>query len=129
MTKIEITRTELVWPGKYDEDGNLVPSRRVNLPFQVIKRVNETRATREQRKQNSQFDIRSTPAHNNSGKACPQALLELFAPIELGIEPRKESRPMTEHRVLINTPHHTRGTRTAFPGRVRGHSQWGIGGS
>jgi len=47
MPKIDITRTELVWPGKYDEDGNLVPPRRVNLPFQVIERVNETRATRE----------------------------------------------------------------------------------
>jgi hypothetical protein len=34
MPKIEITRTELVWPGKYEDDGNLVP-RRVNLPSQV----------------------------------------------------------------------------------------------
>ncbi len=74
MPKIEITRTELVWPGKYDEDGNLVPPRRVNLPFQVIERVNKNRATREQWKQNSQFDIWSTPAHNNSGQACLQAL-------------------------------------------------------
>jgi len=51
MPKIEITRTELVWPGKYDEDGNLVPPRRVSLPFQVIERVNETRATREEREE------------------------------------------------------------------------------
>jgi len=51
MAKIEITRTELVWPGKYDEEGNLVPPRRVNLPFQVIERVNETRATREKREE------------------------------------------------------------------------------
>jgi len=36
MPKIKITRTELVWPGKYDEDGNLVL------------RGNKTRATREQ---------------------------------------------------------------------------------
>ena len=50
MPKIEISRTELVWPGKYDDDGNLAPPRRVSLPFQVIERVNETRATREQRK-------------------------------------------------------------------------------
>ena len=49
MTKIDITRTELVWPDKYDEEGNLVPPRRVNLPFQVIERVNETRGTREKR--------------------------------------------------------------------------------
>jgi DNA modification methylase len=47
VPKIEITRTELVWPGKYDEDGNLVQVERVNLPFQVIETVNETRATRE----------------------------------------------------------------------------------
>jgi len=49
MSKIEITRTELVWPGKYDEEGNLVTPRRVNLPFQVIERVNETRGTRDER--------------------------------------------------------------------------------
>ena len=36
MPKIEITRTELVWPGKYD-DGNLVPLGRVNLPFPASK--------------------------------------------------------------------------------------------
>lgn len=47
MPKIDITRTELVWPGKYDDEGNLVTPPRVNLPFQVIERVNETRATRE----------------------------------------------------------------------------------
>jgi adenine-specific DNA-methyltransferase len=51
MPKIEITRTELVWPGKYGDEGNLLPPRRVNLPFQVIERVNETRATREQRQE------------------------------------------------------------------------------
>jgi len=45
-----ITRTELVWPGKYDEHGNLREPPRVNLPFQVIERVNESRATREARK-------------------------------------------------------------------------------
>jgi adenine-specific DNA-methyltransferase len=46
----EINKTELVWPGKYDADGNLVENPRVSLPFQVIERVNETRATREARK-------------------------------------------------------------------------------
>ena len=51
MPKIDITRTELVWPGKYDGNGDLVPPRRVSLPFQVIERVNETRATREQREE------------------------------------------------------------------------------
>jgi DNA modification methylase len=46
----EINKTELVWPGKYDQEGNLVQPPRVSLPFQVIERVNETRATREAKK-------------------------------------------------------------------------------
>jgi adenine-specific DNA-methyltransferase len=44
---MRVTRTELVWPGKYNEDGSLKEVPRVNLPFQVIETVNETRATRE----------------------------------------------------------------------------------
>ena len=51
MPKIDITRTELVWLGKYDEQGNLVVPERVSLPFQVIERVNQTRATREGEKE------------------------------------------------------------------------------
>ena len=47
MTAIEVTKTELVWPGKYDEDGTLREVPRVSLPFQVIETVNESRATRE----------------------------------------------------------------------------------
>ena len=46
MAKIDITRTELVWPGKYNEDGTLKEVPRVSLPFQVIETVNESRATR-----------------------------------------------------------------------------------
>ena len=55
----EITRTELVWPGKYDENGRRREVERVSLPFQVIERVNESRATREaEKKRNpSLFDI------------------------------------------------------------------------
>ena len=47
MAKIEIMKTELVWPGKYNEDGTRKEVPRVNLPFQVIETVNESRATRE----------------------------------------------------------------------------------
>lgn len=43
----DITRTELVWPGKYDENGKRREVDRASLPFQVIERVNESRATRE----------------------------------------------------------------------------------
>lgn len=61
MAKIEITKTELVWPGKYNEDGTLKEVPRVSLPFQVIETVNESRATREARKeregQPTLFDI------------------------------------------------------------------------
>jgi adenine-specific DNA-methyltransferase len=60
MPKIEITRTELVWPGKYDDDGTLKEVPRVSLPFQVIETVNESRATRESRKggvQGTLFDV------------------------------------------------------------------------
>jgi|SRR5579862_1803006 len=60
MGKVEITKTELVWPGKYDDDGTLREAPRVNLPFQVIETINESRATRERRKagvQGSLFDV------------------------------------------------------------------------
>jgi len=50
MAKIDITKTELVWPGKYNEDGTLKEVPRVSLPFQVIETVNESRATREAEK-------------------------------------------------------------------------------
>jgi adenine specific DNA methylase Mod len=60
MAKIEITKTELVWPGKYDENGQRREVERVKLPFQVIETINETRATREAAKkprQPSLFDV------------------------------------------------------------------------
>lgn len=60
MAKIEITKTELVWPGKYNDDGTLKEVPRVNLPFQVIETVNESRATREAQKggvQSTLFDV------------------------------------------------------------------------
>jgi adenine-specific DNA-methyltransferase len=55
----EITRTELVWPGKYDEHGKRPPVEQAKLPFQVIERVNESRATREAEKTRNPtlFDI------------------------------------------------------------------------
>lgn len=60
MTSIDITRTELVWPGKYNDSGTLREVTRVNLPFQVVERVGESRATQEARKtgvQASLFDV------------------------------------------------------------------------
>jgi len=60
MAKIEITKTELVWPGKYNDDGTLKEVPHVSLPFQVIETVNESRATREAKKggvQQTLFDV------------------------------------------------------------------------
>lgn len=60
MAKIEVTRTELVWPGKYNEDGTPKEVARVSLPFQIIETVNESRATREAKKggvQGGLFDV------------------------------------------------------------------------
>jgi adenine-specific DNA-methyltransferase len=60
MARIEVTRMELVWPGKYDEDGRIREVERARLPFQVIERIKESRATREANrlpKQSSLFDI------------------------------------------------------------------------
>ena len=59
MAKIDITKTELVWPGKYNEDGTLKEMPRVSLPFQVIETVNESRATREVKKNSGMplFDV------------------------------------------------------------------------
>src|SRR5258708_21821684 len=59
MAKIEITKAELVWPGKYNEDGTRREVPRVNLPFQVIETINESRATREEKNapQAALFDI------------------------------------------------------------------------
>src|SRR3984957_19730540 len=36
MAKIQITKTELVWPGKYREDGMLAKTPRANLPLQTM---------------------------------------------------------------------------------------------
>ena len=60
MRKIDITKTELVWPGKYNQDGTLNEIPRISLPFQVIETVNESRATREAKKggvQGTLFDF------------------------------------------------------------------------
>ena len=44
---VRVTKPELVWSGKYNDDGTLRETLRVALPFQVIETVNESRATRD----------------------------------------------------------------------------------
>lgn len=46
MARIGATKTELVWPGKYNEDGARKEVPRVSLPFQGIEPANESRALR-----------------------------------------------------------------------------------
>ncbi|MBA7567330.1 hypothetical protein ES708_09040 [subsurface metagenome] len=44
MVKIDIKRTELVWKGKYDDDGKLIPVDRPGpYPFQIVEVVNTPR--------------------------------------------------------------------------------------
>ncbi len=43
----KISRAELVWAGKYDENGELRPIDRTILPFQTVETVNESKADRE----------------------------------------------------------------------------------
>ncbi len=50
MDKIDITKTELGWPGKYNEDGTLKEALRVILPFQIIETVDGSKAMREAKK-------------------------------------------------------------------------------
>ena len=60
MANIDITKTELVWPGKHNEDGTIKETPRVHLPFQIVETVNETRATREAKKNGLQTSIFDT---------------------------------------------------------------------
>ena len=56
MAKIDLTKPELVWPGKYNENGTRKEAPRVRLPFQVLETVNESRATREAKREGQQDD-------------------------------------------------------------------------
>lgn len=55
-----VTRAELVWPGKFNDDGTARELPRPRLPFQVIEAINESRASRESGrhgKQSTLFEI------------------------------------------------------------------------
>lgn len=40
---IEITKTELVWPGKYNEDGTLREARRISVPLKVVESIGKNK--------------------------------------------------------------------------------------
>ena len=46
MPNLNITKPELIWPGKYDESGKRIVNRGAALPFQIIETIREGRATR-----------------------------------------------------------------------------------
>jgi len=58
MPKIDIKKTELVWKGKYDDDGKLVPVEKPGpYPFQIVEVINEPRIGHQPPRQGSLFDI------------------------------------------------------------------------
>ncbi len=60
MPPLTATNTELVWPDKYNEDGALREPQRIQLPFQVIETINESRATRDAKKLQRQDTLFAT---------------------------------------------------------------------
>lgn len=60
MGKIDIKKTELVWRGKYDDDGKLSSIEKPGpFPFQIVESINEPRVEKggEESQQSSLFDI------------------------------------------------------------------------
>lgn len=57
MPKIDLNRTELIWLGKYDEEGKLKPVEKPGpYPFQIVEVINKPRTGREE-PQRSLFEI------------------------------------------------------------------------
>ena len=57
MPKIDINKVELVWKGKYDEDGKLRPVEKPGpYPFQIVEVVNKPRTGKE-KPQRTLFEI------------------------------------------------------------------------
>jgi len=65
MPTIDITRPELIWPGKYDENGNRVENCGTALLFQVIETIKEGRATREPGRMSYLFSFSAKQDENN----------------------------------------------------------------
>ena len=59
MAKIEIKKTELVWKGKYNDEGRLTPIEKPGpFPFQIVESINAPRVEKgEKEEQPSLFDI------------------------------------------------------------------------
>lgn len=46
---MEIKKTELLWPGKYGDEGQEIEVEGIDLPFQIIEAVNSSRSEKEKR--------------------------------------------------------------------------------
>jgi hypothetical protein len=51
LGRMRVSKVELVWPGKYNEDGTRREVPRVSLPFQVIETINGSRTSRKREEQ------------------------------------------------------------------------------
>ena len=75
------TKTELIWDGKYDADGNRVAPLRVALPFQTVETVNESAQERQPqplpvgRRRNSPGATASSGATRSTScrRCCPSS--------------------------------------------------------
>lgn len=65
MPNIDISRPELIWPGKYDDNGNRVENCGTALPFQVIETIREGRATREPGRMSDLFSFATKQDESN----------------------------------------------------------------
>lgn len=78
MVDLNIDDVQIVWPGKFGNDGKIRAIPRWNLPFQIIETVNETRAARESGStgtQRSLFEIWSGDKDPSSGKDWKNKLI------------------------------------------------------
>jgi len=60
MGKLEIKKTELVWKGKYDDDGKLIPVEKPGpFPFQIVESINDPRIEKggKEAEQTTLFDV------------------------------------------------------------------------
>ena len=60
MPNLDVAKTEFLWPGKYNADGTPREVPQVNLPFQIIETVNESRGPNPRNKAPEQptlFDV------------------------------------------------------------------------
>lgn len=84
---LAVTRTELVWEGKYDSAGNRVAPLRVALPFQTVETVNESavdrRHTLELFGQHRQSEWRNRLVWGDKKYVLPSLLAEFAGKVNL----------------------------------------------